>query len=393
MPEQVPQPVSKSVQCCFKESVRSKSIQANPVDTKNAACSPIKRKMADAKLSPIKMRKLLVDDIFSTSESSSSSSDSEGSSSCWSPSDSEEEIDTETEILKQQEQARSCTRYQNNIDTVFLMGVPKDCFWIIDQLERKIKFRGGKLSRTDVITLIFRKIRLKHQFKLLALNYGVSESYVSKLFGHFVPILAKNLEPLIQWLHEDSIFINLPVQFWARYRNVVVIIDCFEIEIETPSNAFDQSETWSEYKKCNTLKFLVGISPDGQIMHVSEAILGRNTDMQITLESKFVEKVPAGKDVMADRGFKGIESLLHAKGSRLIRPPSTNQNVQLTKQQNHEGKKIASLRIHVERLIRRLREFEMLAPHATIHHSLQHHMYDVVKIAAALVNLQGPLIK
>ena len=46
-----------------------------------------------------------------------------------------------------------------------------------------------------------------------------------------------------------------------------------------------------------------------------------------------------------------------------------------------ETKRIASLRIPIERVIRRLREYEMLKPHACIHHNLLPHMDSILVIA------------
>jgi hypothetical protein len=67
---------------------------------------------------------------------------------------------------------------------------------------------------------------------------------------------------------------------------------------------------------------------------------------------------------MADRGFKHIEPLLLGIGCKLTRPPSTASGCKLSKEQVKETKKIASLQVHIERVIRRIREFSFLKPHA-----------------------------
>ena len=48
----------------------------------------------------------------------------------------------------------------------------------------------------------------------------------------------------------------------------------------------------------------------------------------------------------------------------LARPPSVEANVKQTKEQILFGIKVAGTRIHVERAIRRIREFKYLAPRA-----------------------------
>jgi len=96
---------------------------------------------------------------------------------------------------------------------------------------------------------------------------------------------------------------------------------------------------------------------------------------------------------MADRGFKGIQTLLLDKNCELIRPPSVSTNAKLSKEEALETKRIASLRIHIEKVIRRLRKFSMLQPCANLSSNYIKHLDSMVIIAAALSNLQSPIIK
>lgn len=67
---------------------------------------------------------------------------------------------------------------------------------------------------------------------------------------------------------------------------------------------------------------------------------------------------------MIDSGFKKIGSIILDKGCEIVRPPSVFNSKQLSKEKVITGKKIAGVRIHVERAIRRIRKFKFLAPHA-----------------------------
>lgn len=98
---------------------------------------------------------------------------------------------------------------------------------------------------------------------------------------------------------------------------------------------------------------------------------------------------------MADRGFKQIQSILNPKECILIRPPTVSASVKPSKSESLrlESKSIASLRIHIEHVIKRLREYKMLKPHACIYHDLVCHIDSVVLIASTLINLQTPIIK
>jgi len=58
-----------------------------------------------------------------------------------------------------------------------------------------------------------------------------------------------------------------------------------------------------------------------------------------------------------------------------------------------DSREISGLRIHVERAIRRIREFSFVSPHACINNQQLKHVDDVIKMVCGLVNLHNPLIK
>ena len=62
---------------------------------------------------------------------------------------------------------------------------------------------------------------------------------------------------------------------------------------------------------------------------------------------------------MADRGFT-IQSMLDDIGVKLNMPPFLHGRAQLSAKEVQEGRKIASLRIHVERAIGRIKNFDIL---------------------------------
>ncbi|CAG4966261.1 unnamed protein product [Colias eurytheme] len=169
--------------------------------------------------------------------------------------------------------------------------------------------------------------------------------------------------------------------------------DCFEIEIEKPSKPIEQSLTWSQYKNANTLKYLLASTPDGFIVFVSAGHGGRISDTNIVEVSRFLDVLPPNCSILADRGFKHIDTLLTKKGIKLLRPPSVAKNVKLTKKEAIQSKVIASLRIHIERVIRRIRLFKLLKPHSVINNKLIQYIDEVVTIACGLINLQSSIVK
>ncbi|KAJ8666315.1 hypothetical protein QAD02_007977 [Eretmocerus hayati] len=214
-----------------------------------------------------------------------------------------------------------------------------------------------------------------------------------KNFFKNVPIISKFLQQFIVWPSDDDLFLNLPIQFRYRYHNVRSIIDCFEIEIEKPSNAVHQALTWSDYKKCNTDKYFINISGDGLITFVSKGVPGRCSDMSIVENWGYLDKLTPNSCVLADRGFKHLDALLHKKECHLIRPPSVMKGVKNSKSEVKLAKQVASLRIHVERAINRIKNFRILDIHSRVDNDLVSHLDSMVNIACGLVNLQTSIIR
>lgn len=171
------------------------------------------------------------------------------------------------------------------------------------------------------------------------------------------------------------------------------IVDCFEIEIEKPSHPIAQSLTWSEYKKTNTMKYLISSTPDGFINFISRGYGGRATDAAIIEDSGFLKNLTAGAGIMADRGFKHTAHLFAKFQCEMIRPPSASNLERSSKDEVKLTKQIASLRIHIERVIRRVREYKFFVPHSCINHYLIKKTDFVVQIVCGLINLQNKLIK
>lgn len=107
------------------------------------------------------------------------------------------------------------------------------------------------------------------------------------------------------------------------------------------------------------MKYLIACSPDGFVTFIASGYGGRISDTLLFEESKLIDILPDGCGVLADRGFKHIQSVLNKKKCKLLRPPSVTTTSKSTKAEVLKTKSIASLRIHIERVIRRVREFRI----------------------------------
>lgn len=103
--------------------------------------------------------------------------------------------------------------------------------------------------------------------------------------------------------------------------------------------------------------------------------------------------LPQNCTILADRGFKHLDATLNKQHVKLLRPPSVYSDLKPTKEEVLTTKVIASLRVHIERVIRRVRIFKLAKPHSTVNNKLVNTLDDAVLVACGLVHLQSPIIK
>jgi DDE superfamily endonuclease len=260
-------------------------------------------------------------------------------------------------------------------------GLPPYPFSVVDKIAHH--------SRIDIVKILItlRKFKLNEPNRVLAHMFELSVGQISKIIIDNLPLLTEFFRASIFWPNADAIKLNLPLNFIRRYKNVQSIIDCFEIKIEKPTQALLQSLSYSDYKSANTIKVFISSTPCGYINFISKGYLGRISDKKITEICGYLEVLPEGCDVMADRGFKHIESLLLRKKCKLIKPPSTSGNAKFTKSEARQTKQIASLRTNIERVIARIRHFKILSSFAVDQHYID--VLDaIIVIAAAITNWQ-----
>lgn len=404
--QETPTTADKSVQIYMTNKFRSKAIQTE-IKLVNEMTSPLKPFMQPASTSPFKVescantkpwrsrvnisRKIFTqeqsdsDASYSSSVTHSESLPSVTSHEVKSSSDCSEFI--EYDKKKEASKMLECTLYKIMKNPRSYIGVPISCYYLVDLIQNQTNISANH------ILLCFKKIRLNNSFRELADDFAMSPTYASKIFFKNIPILASVMRPFIVKLDKNNIKRNLPMAFRHKYNKVSCIIDCLEIEVQKPSKALNQALSWSDYKKANTIKYLISCTPNGLVNYISPGFGGRITDTCLVESCDFVKCLQPGMCVMADRGFKHVELHLRKEGALLVRPPSVVTGAKLSKTEAKETKQIASLRIHIERVIRRTREFSILKPHACVNSNLVKLLDDVITIACGLINLQDSLIK
>ena len=148
----------------------------------------------------------------------------------------------------------------------------------------------------------------------------------------------------------------MPRCFQYSFGNATtIIIDCFEIYIDRPSNLLARAQTYSHYKSHNTVKVIIRITPQGSVCFVSKAWGGRTSDKYLTNHCGMLKNLKPGDVVMADRGFT-IEENQSLYQAKLAIPAFTKGKSQLDPVSVEKTRGIANVRIHVERVIGLLRQ-------------------------------------
>lgn len=90
--------------------------------------------------------------------------------------------------------------------------------------------------------------------------------------------MSVELKCLVAWPDKEALVHNMPSTFRKHYINTRCIIDCFEIFIQRSTSFLARAQTYSQYKRHNTVKVLIGVAPTGSICFISEAWGGRVSD-------------------------------------------------------------------------------------------------------------------
>ena len=253
------------------------------------------------------------------------------------------------------------------------------------------RHRMSKLNPLNQLFLTLIKLRLNLLVRDLAYRFDISKSLVSKYIITWICFLYHHLQE-IEWMPSvEQVKGTIPQSFKDKYPSTYAIIDASEIFIETPTDLHVQSSTWSNYKHHNTLKFLIACTPNGAVSYVSPLYVGSISDVELTRTCGFIEKLEGrpGISIMADRGFT-IKDQLARIGVKLNIPPFLDGRQQLPAEEVQQGRRIASLRIHVERAIGRIKTYNILK--GTLPNTLARIANQVVSVCAWLTNFQPALV-
>lgn len=219
------------------------------------------------------------------------------------------------------------------------------------------------------------------------------ETTACTVFDKCIKLLYVKLKFLIAWPDCDICRNNMPAVFKELNPSTRCIIDCSEIFIEMPKSYKACNTAYSNYKKHNKVKFLIGITPFGTISFYQGAGVVVSLISHSLKKSSFYYTLDHGDVILADRGFTVADDL-GVFGAQLEIPAFTHGKTQLSQRDVEMSKKLSQVRIHVERVIGLMKNKFAFLQHKLPINVLKHKDDDnesnidrILVVCASLVNL------
>lgn len=181
------------------------------------------------------------------------------------------------------------------------------------------------------------KLKLDMTFSILSFQFLVSRNVISRIFYKVISLLCTSLSNNIFWPERETFGELLPNSFKKNFSNkIVIIIDIFEIPIQKPSNAETKAETWSSEKRKNTIKFLIGITPQNVICFLSEGYGGGTSDCNVIIESGILQNLGVGDSILMNKDFTSSDEGFHcatlnvnSKGEKLLEVADAEESAKI----------------------------------------------------------------
>lgn len=245
----------------------------------------------------------------------------------------------------------------------YYTGLP--CFAILLLLFNNVKSflpAAKKLSHFQMILLTLMRLRLDLPVQHLCHLFNVSHRTLSSAFADTIHVLHTRLGPLVHWPDRHCLQDTKPQHFVESFgKRGAIIVDCFEIRTERPSNV--KAQTSSHCKGTHTMKYLIGMTPQGAVSFISKSWGGCASDKHITEKCGLLNKLLPGDVVLSDRGFD-VRDAVGMMCAEVQIPSFTNAFCRLEAKDIEDTRATAHLRIHVERVIGRIHKYKLL--HSTV---------------------------
>jgi hypothetical protein len=210
---------------------------------------------------------------------------------------------------------------------------------------------GGRRRRLSpgqeiLLTLIYLRHNVAHE--VVGALFGVSADTSENTFHEVVAVL-RAVCPAQRWDAAKQWQKGAPA--WHPEELDQVLIDSFETPVRRPSLDAAQRRVYSGKKKRHTLKTQVVTDATGEVLELDAGHRGPTSDQKL-YEGSGVATRYAGAEKRGDLGYQGTAD---------VRVPHKKpKGGALTPEQREANREAASVRVHVEHGIRRLKGFRIL---------------------------------
>lgn len=125
---------------------------------------------------------------------------------------------------------------------------------------------------TKYTHLLMTLMRMKHNysFEYLERRLGVKARLLPAIFVSCIDAMYDGMRFAVDWLDRDAVLLTTPLAFRRTPPACSVIVDRLEILVDRPVDPLAGRQTWSPSKWHHTIKFLLGMTPQGTISFVSK---------------------------------------------------------------------------------------------------------------------------
>ena len=211
----------------------------------------------------------------------------------------------------------------------------------------------------DQFFMLLIKLRQHKTNFELSRMFRVTESTVTNVFVTWINFIYFEMKEIDWWPSSDCVKYFSPSSFKTKFSNTRVIVDGTECPIMKPKQPVAQQATFSTYKNRNTVKVLVGCTPGGLVSYVSPAYGGSTSDRQIAERSQLPQICDPGDSIMADKGFN-VQDLFIPYNVMINIPSFFRKKNRLSGKTVISDRKIASKRVHIERIIGLAKTYKIL---------------------------------
>lgn len=205
-------------------------------------------------------------------------------------------------------------------------------------------------TREVLLTLVYLRHNVAHE--VCGQLFGVSADVSEDTFAEVILVL-RDTCPSDRWNAEKRWKKSEPS--WRPDDKDYVLVDSFETSVPRPSEPNKQKRLYSGKKKQHTLKTQIITDEEGEVLQIDPGHPGPTNDKTLYEKSDAEQTFPEAQK-QADLAYLGVPYMIvphRRKNCRKIKN-------ELTDEQKEVNRQLASIRVHAEHGIRRIKGWNIL---------------------------------